>query len=596
MRPAHSIKRMPTENDNKKRSISISIYYKIVIALFLLLAFFSGALIIYNVIAVKNVRNEIISSEYSKLEYFSAEFEDEVSRILIIQKEYLNDGDLQMLSVASATMSNYEKQDAMKDVYEKLSVLKSSSSLISEVRVHVPAIQKTISTESGISDINTREFEGLSQFNSFKDAPIIKYEDGYYLSIIYPASYGDNAKPISYNMLIKLSYDKIQQHISNIASELDANALLKSAQYGWNIANNENAETIFNDAIAEYATKDGDNLPDEFKYEKTEYSLFFTRIETIDMSIFYFLPQNELFAPISRYKNIIIILFLISAVILLAISYWIYSMFKTPLDRLVNAFKVLETGKLDVKIEDRSAGEFRYLYMQFNNMTTKLRQLITDVYESKIRLKSTVLKQLQYQINPHFLYNSFYIIYRMAKVDDSQSIAEFVNLLSNYYKYINNSDASEIELQKEIQHCINYIKIQSVRFKNRISLDLNYDEESISGFRVPYLVLQPIVENVYEHGLANVHGKGEVKIDIKAEQGNITIAVEDNGQGMSEKDIGSLQKRLQNADENSETSGIENVHRRLRIKYGGDSGIYVSKSPLGGLRVTIKINHGEENV
>ncbi len=587
---------MANENRKKRRSIGISIYYKIFLALFLLLAFFSVVLIIYNVIAVKNVRDEITKSEYSKLEYFSAEFEDEVSRILETQKEYLNDGDLQMLSVASATMSNYEKQDAMKDVYEKLSVLKSSSSLISEVRVHIPATQKTISTESGITDINSEEFEGLSKFNSFRDPPIIKYGDGYYLSIIYQASYGDAAKPVSYNMLIQLSYDKIQQYISNIAGEIDANVMLSSTQYGWNIVNKENSESIFKKSFEDISAAEGSNSPNEFRYEKVKYSLFSVQLETIDMVIFYYLPETELFAPASRYKNIIVLMFFVSTMFLLAISYWIYSMFKTPLDRLINAFKVLETGKLDVRIEDKSANEFRYLYLQFNNMTTKLKQLITDVYENKIRLKSTVLKQLQYQINPHFLYNSFYIIYRMAKIDDSQSIAEFVNLLSNYYKYINNSDASEIELKEEIQHCINYIKIQSVRFKNRIRLDLNYDKESISGFRVPYLVLQPIVENVYEHGLANVHGKGEIKIDIQNTQDHIIIIVEDNGDGMTNEEIASLQKKIDTADENSGTTGIENVHRRLKIKYGGDSGIYVSKSPLGGLRVAIKIYHGEDYV
>lgn len=580
----------------KKRSVSISIYYKIFIAFFLLLTFFSIILVVYNVIAIKNIQTEITKSEYSKLKYFSNEFEDEVLRILKTQKEYLNDRDLLMLSIASETMSNYERQNAMKDVYEKLSVLQSSSSLINEVRVHIPAVQKTLSTDKGIMDINLKEFVDLSKYNSFKGSPIIKYEDEFYLSIVYPASYGDTLKPILYNMLINLSYDKIQQHIANISEELNANVLLYSEEYKWNIANSEEATSLFESELSYYLETEDATFPETFKHKKTTYLLFQTQLEYINMDILYYLPKNDLFAPASRYKNIIILMFIFSSIFLLAISYWIYSMFKTPLDRLINAFKVLESGKLDVRIDDKSGSEFSYLYLQFNKMTIKLKQLITDVYENKIRLKNTVLKQLQYQINPHFLYNSFYIIYRLAKIDDSQSIAEFVNLLSNYYKYINNSEASEIDLNEEIQHCENYMKIQSIRFKNRINLNLNYDKGLVSGFKVPYLVLQPIVENVYEHGLENVRGKGEVKISMQKTDDYIIITVEDNGEGISDSEIMNLQIKLDTSDEQSENTGIENVHRRLKIKYGNDSGIYVSRSELGGLCVTIRIYYGEDYV
>ena len=84
---------------------------------------------------------------------------------------------------------------------------------------------------------------------------------------------------------------------------------------------------------------------------------------------------------------------------------------------------------MDVSIVEKSGNEFSYLYSQFNNMVVKLKTLIHDVFEEKIRRKNAVLKQLQYQINPHFLYNSFNIIYRMAKIDDTENIAEFVYLL-----------------------------------------------------------------------------------------------------------------------------------------------------------------------
>ena len=157
----------------------------------------------------------------------------------------------------------------------------------------------------------------------------------------------------------------------------------------------------------------------------------------------------------------------------------------------------------------------------------------------------------------------------MARVNDCENISEFANILGNYYRFINYSNSREIHLKDEIEHCMNYIKIQSVRFKGRIKVDLNYDESNIKNINVPYLILQPIIENAYEHGLANVSNHGMINIDIRESGQYLLIQVEDNGKSMSDSELMALQEKLKNTDSDVETSGMININRRLKIKYGG---------------------------
>lgn len=577
----------------KKRTVSVSIYYKIFFALILLMVLSSSIIITSNIVSTNRINEGIENSKTSNLAYFSERFENEILRIMEVQKEYLNDVDIQMLSKAADTVSNYEKQKAMLDVMKKFSLLQSSSEFIEDVSIDIPMIGKSISTTQGIDPIDMDEFNEMSRYNSFKYMPVIKYDDRYYISMIFPATYGESTKPVSYNMLIRLSLADIRKNMANVVGDSDGGIIMYNTMDKWSIVQDTSDGSGVSARLLEfYDNGDIDSIPKTLRVGKEEYMIFKVPSDYLKVDYIYYIPQGTLFQVIRKYNNMIIWVLLASILAMSAISYWIYNIFKIPLDRLLNAFKVLETGSLDVSIVEKSDNEFSYLYSQFNNTVRTLKSLIQDVYEEKILLKNAVLKQLQYQINPHFLYNSFNIIYRMAKIDDTENIAEFVYLLGNYYKYINCSSTNEIDLKEEIEHCENFMRIQGIHFKNRIKMHLNYDKDRIKDIHVPYLILQPIIENAYEHVLVN-SPNGEIKIDIKESSEFITITVEDNGTGMSEAEMEKLKRKLDNYQYNGESSGLVNVHRRLKLKYGDECGITLAKGEdLGGLCVTIKIRHG----
>ncbi len=577
----------------KKRTVSISIYFKISLALILLMVVFSSIIIISSTVSTNRIKAGLEDAEISKLGYFSERLEDEIVRIMEILKEYVNDPDIQMLSKAADGMSIYTQQKAMLDIVKKFSLLQSSSEFIENVSIDIPMVGKSISGTWGVNPIDMDEFTKLSQYNSFKTMPVIQYEGNFYISMVYPATYGEETKPVAYNMLVQLSLEDIKTYLTNISGDSNGGVVLYNTIDQWNIVQDaSDTGAVPARLLSYYGEGDLSGIPKTLKVGDEKYMIFKVSSEYLKMDFIDYIPQGILYKAISGYTTMVVWVLLPTILAMLAISYWIFNMFKVPLDRLLHAFKVLETGSMDVSIVEKSGNEFSYLYSQFNNMVVKLKSLIHDVFEEKIRRKNAVLKQLQYQINPHFLYNSFNIIYRMAKIDDTENIAEFVYLLGNYYQYINCSSSSEIDLKEEIEHCENFMRIQAIHYKNRIKMHLNYDKSKIKNVRVPYLILQPIVENAFEYGLTKVQN-GEIRIDIDMPPEFIIITVEDNGKGMTTDDMDKLREKLDLYQFSENSSGIVNVHKRLKLKYGNECGISIAKSEnLGGLRVSIKIRYG----
>ena len=107
---------------------------------------------------------------------------------------------------------------------------------------------------------------------------------------------------------------------------------------------------------------------------------------------------------------------------LVAFAYSIYKIICKPVYRLVTSFKKVDEGDLDISITHDRNDEFGYLYGKFNIMVDKFKDLIKKAYEQKILTQKAELKQLQSQINPHFLYNSFFLLYRMSKAGDLDKI------------------------------------------------------------------------------------------------------------------------------------------------------------------------------
>lgn len=208
----------------------------------------------------------------------------------------------------------------------------------------------------------------------------------------------------------------------------------------------------------------------------------------------------------------------------------------------------------------------------------------------KANIRDAELRNLQAQINPHFLFNTLHLIATLFRVDPKR--ARHITIqLANFMRF-NLGIASEslILLERECEHVKAYIEIIQARFSNR--LQINFEQErTVSNVLIPPSTIQPLVENSIQHGLKSVTTNGKIDVLIKKQEDRIMIIVQDNGVGFDEKEIENINhKRKTNKDNGG--IGLYNVNQRLISLLGEESRVYVENFPSRGSKVYFTIPNG----
>lgn len=248
----------------------------------------------------------------------------------------------------------------------------------------------------------------------------------------------------------------------------------------------------------------------------------------------------------------------------------------------------VQSGNLDHYIENTSNDELGELIDSYNYMIGKMSILIEDQYKLGKSVKNAELKALQSQINPHFLYNTLDMINWMSYKKMNKEISVAVNTLAKFYKLSLNKGNDLVSIKNELQHATLYVKIQNMRYNDRISLKINVDDE-INDYLIPKITLQPILENAINHGiLGKGQGNGIISILGYSIDSHIVLIVADDGIGMKEESINLL---LTNKLSSSKGSGygLKNINKRIKLLYGESYGLSFKSSYGHGTSVTIKI-------
>jgi len=319
------------------------------------------------------------------------------------------------------------------------------------------------------------------------------------------------------------------------------------------------------------------------------YLAIYAKSDYLDMVLCKYIPENQVFASLKKYQIAFWVFTLIALIIITLFTFSTNRFINRPLSKLVNSFREVEGGNLEIRIGHNHNDEFGYLYKRFNAMVENLDVLIHQVYKQKILAQKAELKHLQSQINPHFLYNSFFSLHNMVVNGDYENVELFTRQLGTYFQFITRSAADVIPLEKEIAHARIYADIQSRRFRNRIKLEFEDLPEELKNIQVPRLIVQPLIENAFEHGLKNTVSDGLLRITFTSGDGRLLISVEDNGKEMSDAEIERLESCLEQENDENESTAIINIHRRIRIMFGEESGLKFSRGDLNGLKAEILI-------
>ncbi|BBI32875.1 sensor histidine kinase [Cohnella abietis] len=569
-----------------------TIFVKLMLTFIAVLAPLYLLTLVINNKGAQSTHKEISQSLAGRNDFYLKTLEMEVERVVRMLPEYVADKDLIALSTTGDSMSDYEKIDNIRAIQRRINLIKYNSIYFKEVRTYIPLIQRTILSSTFETSINEEEFNALKlKKDDIQESPLIYWNGRLFISMQYPAVANRRAL---FAVGVEISVDKLRNTLSEVISIPEGNAAILNFTQDWTISNEKNTSMIT--TLRSHLTEKvkGGQVAgyDTLKFNQIPYLVSYTYSNELESYLVSYVPESHVTGPISKYQYWILGVSGLSVFIVLFFSMSIFRMIHRPLKELIGAFKRMRTGDIvQIKHTQQRHDEFGYLYRAYNETAVHLKTLIQENYEQKIHSQRSELKRLQSQINPHFLYNCFFVLCRLIKSEDLELAYRFCQYVGDYFQFITRDDSDQISLATEIKHVQTYVDIQKVCYGERIQVEFDMLDPAIEKFRVPRLIFQPIVENIYKHAVAKMINGGNIWIHMEQAAGDLTIYMEDSGDSLTAMDIEKLNNRLSmSAYHIEDTTGIINVHRRIQIMCGPDYGLTMSRSKLGGLRVEIRLS------
>lgn len=572
----------------------ISIFTKLVVAFLIVLMPVYGLSIQMNSWGASVVRNEVSRSFQAQLHFYMESLSREMDRVVRLQGTFAVDYDLSRLSLGESDLPSFEITSATKRFQEKLDLIKQSGLYVKSASVYIYPLHRIISTEElskGMTEAEETELKAYSQDSSM--SPISLVDHKLVIRYVYPVYQVQAGRSPIFMLETELSEEKIRGFLSNITNQyVGSGAALITNDWSIHVNKNENVVDQINQIVMDQKKDKVSQIAGVQRniIDNTAYLTVYEYSDALNLTLVISVPEQEILGILQKYKIYMLIISGISILVILFFSYWIFKVFHKPLIQLLRAFRTVESGNLSVTIKYRSKDEFNDLFERFNLMTSKLRTLVYEVYEQGLRAKQAELKQLQSQINPHFLYNSLYLVYRLIKAEDSSNALILTRFIGDYFQYITHKSGDEVFLEQEWEHVKKYTNIQIFRFSNRVNLEFADLPEEVCKLIVPRLILQPLVENAFHHGMEHTLTGGMIRVTAIVENTCLQIGIADNGPGLTEQELAEWQRKFKFSEDVDNVSGIVNVHRRLQLKFGNHSGLTMSgNGEERGLCVTMII-------
>lgn len=273
-----------------------------------------------------------------------------------------------------------------------------------------------------------------------------------------------------------------------------------------------------------------------------------------------------------------------------------------PLIRLTQNMKDINPDEPIPYFEVRSTDEVGLLIRSYNKLSDRIQRLKEQVQKNEAMKKEADIQALQAQINPHFLYNTLSSIHWIALMNKDKQIAEMVGALSDFLRFSLNKGEEFCPVQQEVAHAQNYAYIQSIRFPGQFEIEFFIDP-AMTQLPMLKLLLQPLIENSIIHGIQKKQGKGHVYVHGELEgAARMKFIVEDTGIGIEPAKMREIRRCLATPRQENNPAGssvkssygLRNVHQRLQLHYGQESGLTIESEPGKGTTITFIIPLTEE--
>lgn len=318
----------------------------------------------------------------------------------------------------------------------------------------------------------------------------------------------------------------------------------------------------------------------------------FGSIDTTALLLFFPSRLQGIGVNAEMLANFVAVALIFAALLILFLFYWVFTRRMELLIGKMDRFDERE-GQPTRPMGGRD--EIARMDKHLVEMQGRILYLIQEEYISKIQNMNAQHEALIACINPHFLYNSLNTVSAMAGMEGAEDTVKMVEALSDMFRYSSAVMEKTVPLERELQNISDYLYIQKIRRQNGFSCEVQIPEE-FKKCLVPKLLLQPLVENAFKHGFTGKHGftspscpERLLRIRAWGEEECLSIEIWDNGCGIPAARLDALRESLDGPDDTGRQSiGLKNVHRRIRLLYGGACGLDLNSEEDRFTSVTVR--------
>lgn len=548
-----------------KRSVFIRL---LAITVAVVLLFYAIGLYL-NFTAVNNVRDGLQNALDAETQYIAGEIERELNNLAVFQQELASDDYLLRYHITHSILSDYKRIEHIKSISNQLWRITRFSSLVETARVHLKHLEKTIAADKAVYD--ALDEEAWARFSMHTGSiPFHVQEWNGQIFLLYTKT--ERKEPV-FIIEVGVSPEKLLTRLSGMRSD-DTVAMLLVHEDGSHFVGTSGAADL--DGSLERRGR-------EYLLGDARYLVAQADIPILQMKLRCYSAMNAAMQPLLQHNLWLWGLTLLAALLLAVYLLYYRHYILHPLNTIFeSARRAEETGRFLIEQQNT---DFDDIYAHFTAMVERLERMAGRVYEEQFRAQRAELRQLQMQINPHFFYNTLFMVYRMAQAEGNEDVAQVCLNLSNYYRYITKMPGHDVPLRDEVDHIRQYLDIQRIRFAPRITIHMDDLPPEIENEKIPPLMLQPIVENAFVHGVKNRTSGGYVEMHYQYTDTWYRVIVYDNGGNMDEAAVAELNRRLRCGDLEA-GSALQNLARRMELRYG-DRYEMKLESYHHGLRVSI---------
>ena len=286
------------------------------------------------------------------------------------------------------------------------------------------------------------------------------------------------------------------------------------------------------------------------------------------------IPKSDVYHIDSLYLISFItnVIFFLIFFILLYI-FFIKRIFKPIKSLILNMGRNVENN-LDYQFSYNKNDEIGILVKSYNGMKSRISDLININYKHQIEQKELELKQLQNQINPHFIYNTLESIRMMAEINDDLETSTMSEYFGSIIRYSMNRKINTVPLKDEIDIIENYIYLQKIRFDQLFTIE-NLITSEVLHCEIIKMIIQPLIENSIYHGLSECSGNGKIIIQGLRVNDNLILTISDNGIGINDDKLKSLNDYINDRNNDFKGIALRNINKRLKLNYGDEYGLEI---------------------